>query len=231
MGSDAVPMAATVYVGIATTSHKATMATDAVVDNFKVTPLGTTPNQPPLVALTAPASGTTVTAGTNVALTAAASDADGTIARVDFFVGATLVGSDTTQPYGATWTGPQAGTYSLTAVAIDNDGASASSAPDTITVLPATTSPPRLIVFHASTDHATLVTRYELRIFASGANPATATPLATSDLGKPTPDANGDITVDRATFFSSLAAGSYVAAVSAIGSGGATASGGVAFTR
>lgn len=231
MGSDAVPMAATVYVGIATTSHKATMATDAVVDNFKVTPLGTTPNQPPVVALTAPASGTTVTAGTNVALTAAASDADGTIARVDFFVGATLVGSDTTQPYGATWTGPQAGTYSLTAVAIDNDGASASSAPDTITVSPATTSPPRLIVFHASTDHATLVTRYELRIFASGANPATATPLATSDLGKPTPDANGDITVDRATFFSSLAAGSYVAAVSAIGSGGATASGGVAFTR
>ncbi len=230
MGSDAVPMAATVYVGIATTSHKTTVATDAVLDNFKVTPLGSTPNQAPLVSLTAPAGGTTATAGTNVALSAAASDADGTIARVDFFVGATLIGSDTTQPYGVTWTGPQAGTYSLTAVAVDNDGASASSAANMITVS-AAASAPRLIVFLASPDHATLVTRYELRIFASGANPATATPLAASDLGKPAPDANGDITVDRATFFSGLAAGSYVAAVSAIGAGGATTSAGVAFTR
>jgi hypothetical protein len=86
-------------------------------------------------------------------------------------------------------------------------------------------------VFQASPDHATLVTRYELRIFASGANPATATPLTTSDLGKPTPDAAGDITVDRATFFSNLAAGTYVAAVRAIGSGGSSSSTGVTFTR
>ena len=64
------------------------------------------------------------------------------------------------------------------------------------------------------------MTRYELRIFANGANPATATPLAISDLGKAAPAANGDITVDRAPFFSALAPGTYVAAVAAIGSGG-----------
>jgi regulation of enolase protein 1 (concanavalin A-like superfamily) len=230
IGSDAIPMTDTVYVGIAATSHNATTATDAVVDNFKVTPLGSAPNQPPLVALTAPADGTSITAGSNLAVAAAANDGDGTISRVDFFAGTTLLGSDTTQPYGVTWTGIPAGTYSLTAVATDNDGGTANSATVGVTVT-ATTSPPTAIAFRASVDHATLVTRYELRIFASGANPSTATPIATSDLGKPTPDASGDITVNRATFFSGLGQGSYVAAVTAIGSGGSSTSTGVPFTR
>ena len=230
IGSDAIPMTDTVYVGIATTSHNATNATDAVVDNLKVTPLGSAPNQPPLVALTAPGGGTSITAGSNLAVAAAASDGDGTISRVDFFAGTTLIGSDTTQPYGVTWTGVPAGTYSLTAVATDNDGGTATSATVGVTAT-VTTSPPTAIAFHASVDHATLVTRYELRIFASGANPSTATPLATSDLGKPTPDASGDITVNRATFFSGLAPASYIAAVTAIGSGGSSTSAGVPFTR
>jgi len=86
-------------------------------------------------------------------------------------------------------------------------------------------------VFTASTDHATMVTSYELRIYAAGANPNTATPITTSNLGKPTPDANNDITVDRSAFFSALAAGNYVAAVAAIGSGGTSISAGVAFSR
>jgi len=230
IGTDAIPMADTVYVGIATTSHNAAAATDVVVDNFTVTPLGSAPNQPPLVALTSPADGTSITAGSNLAVTAAANDGDGTIARVDFFAGTALLGSDTTQPYGVTWTSIPAGTYSLTAVAIDNDGARATSATVGVTVT-STTSPPTAIAFRASVDHATLVTRYELRIFASGANPSTATPIATSDLGKPAPDAVGDITVNRATFFSGLAPGSYVAAVRAIGPGGSSTSAGILFTR
>lgn len=326
IGTDAIPMTATVYVGIATTSHHTTSATDAVLDNVKVVPIGAAANQPPLVALTAPADGATITAGADASVTAAASESDGTISRVEFYAGAALIGSDATSPYGATWRSVAAGSYSLTAVAVDNDGAktisatvsvtavavankpptvtltapangaafaapatialtatasdpenalarvefysgttllgtdttapysfswpsvaagrytvraiaydaagaSASSVASTIAVSATTTTPPRAVVFHASADHATLVTRYELRIFASGANPATATPLATSDLGKPAPDASGDITVDRATFFSTLTVGSYVAGVTAIGSGGSATSTGVTFTR
>jgi hypothetical protein len=60
---------------------------------------------------------------------------------------------------------------------------------------------------------------------------ATATPLATSDLGKPVPSTTGDITVDRGSFFTSLPAGQYQSTVTAIGSGGQTSSGAVAFTR
>jgi len=75
------------------------------------------------------------------------------------------------------------------------------------------------------------VTSYLLSVYAQGANPATATPVATSDLGKPAPAANNDITVDRASFFSALAPGNYMATVSAIGPGGQTQSTSVTFTR
>ena len=50
-----------------------------------------------------PAAGATFTAPASVAITASASDADGTVSRVDFYQGSTLLGSDTTSPYGFTW--------------------------------------------------------------------------------------------------------------------------------
>jgi hypothetical protein len=189
------------------------------------------PNQPPQVGLTSPTDGTTVTAGSDIALSASASDADGTVARVEFYVGTSLLNTDTTAPYTFTWSSVPAGTYAVRAVAYDDSGASATSGTSTITVSSTTTSAPTGVAFQASVDHATLVTGYELRIFASGADPAAATPIATSDLGKPAPDGTGDISVDLASFFSGLAQGSYIAAVSAIGSGGTSTSAGVPFTR
>ena len=121
-------------------------------------------------------------------LSANATDSDGTIARVEFYNGTTLLNSDTAAPYSFTWSSVPAGTYTVKAIAYDNSGASTTSAVSTITVNTSTTTPPTGVVFTASPDHATLVTSYELRIYASGANPNTATPIATSNLGKPTPD-------------------------------------------
>ena len=69
-----------------------------------------------------------------ITLTATASDADGTVARVDFYNGSTLLGSDTTAPYAFTWSNVAAGTYALKATAVDDDGATGSSATATITV-------------------------------------------------------------------------------------------------
>jgi predicted phage tail protein len=190
-----------------------------------------TGNQAPTATLTAPANGATFTAPASVTLSATASDADGTVARVDFYNGSTLLGSDTTAPYSFTWSSVAAGTYALKATAVDNAGATGSSAVATVTVN-AVMAPITAIVFQASSDHATSnVTSYLLEIFASGANPNTATPVASSDLGKPTPAGNGDITVDRAAFFSALAPGSYIATVSALGPGGKTRGVAVAFTR
>jgi hypothetical protein len=94
-----------------------------------------------------------------------------------------------------------------------------------------TTTAPRAVSFQKSADHATLVTSYRLDVFASTANPATATPLKSVNLGKPAPNSTGLITVDQSSFFSALAAGKYLATVSAIGSGGSSRSAAVAFTR
>src|SRR5262249_42246182 len=99
------------------------------------------------------------------------------------------------------------------------------------TVSGGVTVAPRLVVFHASPDHATLVTTYALDIFADGADPFSDTPIASSSLGKPAPDANGDIAVDRSTFFSALAPGAYIATVSAVGAGGIGRSAPAVFTR
>ena len=54
-------------------------------------------------------------------------------------------------------------------------------------------------------------------------NPVTASPVATRNLGKPTPVA-GDITVDISTLVNPLPAGTYKAVVRASGPGGTTAS-------
>ncbi|URX60686.1 chitinase [Luteibacter anthropi] len=101
-------------------------------------------NQPPTAAITAPANGATFTAGTNITLTANASDSDGTVAKVEFFRGATSLGSKTSAPWSVVWSNAPAGSYVLTAIATDNAGASTTSSAVNITVSPASndTTPP-----------------------------------------------------------------------------------------
>jgi hypothetical protein len=185
-------------------------------------------NQPPAVSLTAPAHGSTHTAPATITVSANASDNDGTIARVDFYQGSTLIGSDTTSPYSITWNNVGAGSYSLTATAVDNAGATTTSAAHSITVGAATTQ--RNAAFNPSADHNTLVMSYRLEIFAAGANPQSATPLATQDLGKPAV-VNGECTADITNTVNGLAPGNYQATVSAVGSGGSSRSAPATFTR
>ena len=187
-------------------------------------------NRAPTVTLASPASGATFTAPATIALAANASDPDGPIARVDFYSGTSLLGTDSASPFSYNWSGPPAGSYSLTAVAYDTAGMSATSAPVSISV---GTPPaaPTAAVFTASIDHATNVTSYLLSVYVSNANPATATPIAQSDLGKPTPAANNAITVNRASFFAALPVGNYLATVTAIGTGGQARSASVVFSR
>jgi regulation of enolase protein 1 (concanavalin A-like superfamily) len=92
------------------------------------------PSSPPVVSITGPASGSTFTAPASITISAAASDSDGSIAKVDFFSGATLLGSDVTAPYSVTWNNVAAGSYTVTAVATDDSGAAATSAAVSITV-------------------------------------------------------------------------------------------------
>ncbi len=106
---------------------------------------GTGTNQPPTVTLTAPANGATFNAGANITVSANAADANGTVTQVQFFRGATSLGTDTTSPYSVTWNNAAAGNYAITAVATDNAGAATTSATANITVntvgTPDTTAP------------------------------------------------------------------------------------------
>lgn len=81
----------------------------------------------PVAQITSPASGATFTAPASITISATASDSDGTIGKVDFFRGNTLIATDTSAPYSVTWSGVAAGSYSLTAVATDNSGATGTS--------------------------------------------------------------------------------------------------------
>ena len=96
---------------------------------------GTTPtNAAPTVSLTAPAANATFAAPATISLAANAADSDGSISKVDFYNGPTLLGTDNTAPYTYSWTNVAAGSYSLTAKATDNGGATTTSAAVAVTV-------------------------------------------------------------------------------------------------
>jgi len=98
-------------------------------------------NVSPTVSITSPTSGATYTAPASITITASASDSDGTIASVKFYQGSTLMSTDTASPYSYTWSSVAAGTYSLTAVATDDDVATTTSSAVSVTVNSDTTAP------------------------------------------------------------------------------------------
>lgn len=88
----------------------------------------------PIVSITSPVAAATFTIGAPVALSANASDADGTVSQVEFFVDGVSVGIDATAPYTATYTGLAEAAHTLTAKATDNDSQITTSAPVTFNV-------------------------------------------------------------------------------------------------
>lgn len=105
-------------------------------------------NAAPTVSLTAPAANASYTAPASVTITANAADSDGTISKVEFYNGATLLNSDTTAPYSYSWVNVAAGSHSLTAKAYDNAGAITTSAAVAITVSPAPVAATTLYFVH-----------------------------------------------------------------------------------
>lgn len=117
-------------------TKRSTAAGGADVGNAHVLALRRfVPNMPPTVGLTSPTSGANFTAPASVTLTANASDADGTIQKVEFFHGGTnLIATVTNAPYTFNWANVPQGAYALTAVATDNQNAFTTSTPANITV-------------------------------------------------------------------------------------------------
>ena len=108
---------------------------DVVLSQASYEPVGNAScNAAPTVVITGPAEGTTFVAPASITVEADAFDADGQVARVDFYQGDTLLGSAADAPYSFTWENVAPGSYALTAVATDAQGAAAVSAVVNVTV-------------------------------------------------------------------------------------------------
>lgn len=95
---------------------------NVVFDNIVLTPTTAVVATPPSVKITAPAQGGAFSAPATITGAASASDADGSISHVDFMNGATLIQSEWSAPYEFSWTDVPKGTFTITAIAYDNDG-------------------------------------------------------------------------------------------------------------
>lgn len=113
---------------------------------------GTT-NTPPTVAAPSVSGSPDGVAPWTATLNTTASDADGSIAKVEYYQGTQLIGTSTSAPYSVTWSNITAGTYSVTAKAYDDNGVSTTSAITTVRVKAApqvtVTSPVNNAVFNS----------------------------------------------------------------------------------
>ena len=128
-------------------------STQGLTSSFKTTPYipvyqngvriyGQEPNNLPTVTLTNPKDSAVFETPLDLTLEAIASDSDGTITKVEFYNGQTLIGTDLNAPYEYLWRDVSAGTYELTAKAYDDLDGVAESEPVSITVnLPPTELP------------------------------------------------------------------------------------------
>ncbi|MCB0560178.1 MAG: metallophosphoesterase [Phaeodactylibacter sp.] len=98
------------------------IGTDGNVSDYftiqKYVPFG----NPPFVSITSPPNGAFFAAPQTLSLEAQASDSDGAVDEVTFFVDGDSVGVDYTAPYSVDWTPPGFGIYTVKARAIDNNG-------------------------------------------------------------------------------------------------------------
>ena len=135
---------------------------------------GTTVNQSPVVSITNPANGSEFSTGSTISISADASDSDGTISQVEFFVNDTSIGVDNVSPFSIDWQVAE-NNSEITAVASDNENATTTSAPVTVN----------------GTSGATATSMYVNSIITGtgdagkGAKYGTATVTILDDLGSP----------------------------------------------
>lgn len=117
-------------VGIGSYSVSAVTGDGTATDSASFT---VTASQAPIVSLATP-TGSPFIAPAAIGLSATASDPDGTVSKVEFFYGATLIATDTASPYQASYSATSAGTYSFTAKATDNTGQTRTTSPASVTI-------------------------------------------------------------------------------------------------
>ncbi len=99
-------------------------------DNFQVTLeassvttfVGKASSEIPVVTIDAPTTNVTYQAPASVAISAKATVATGSVSKLQFYNGTTLIGEDASAPYSYTWTNVPVGTYTIRVVAVGSSG-------------------------------------------------------------------------------------------------------------
>ena len=133
-GNFTCSMSTTAYAGLAVTAHNSGLLNSSVFDNVSASFLT---NVPPVISWVTPTNNSTFIQPKTIALTASATDANGTVTNVAFFNGTTLLGNVTngvSNQYSLTWSNVTTGSYTLSACATDNSGATNKS-PTTIAIV------------------------------------------------------------------------------------------------
>jgi hypothetical protein len=211
-----------IYIDIKFTSWGSSLGGGGAFSYVRSTPA--TGNTPPSVSITNPTSGATFIAPANVTIQASASDSDGTVTNVQFFDGATSLGSVTSSPHQVV-VGLAVGSHSLTAVASDNLGATTTSSPP-VTVTVNTNAFPQVAITNP-TNGAVLIAPATFTVQATASDDGSisqvqffnnATPLAT------------DTTFPYEVTITNLAAGAYTLAAVATDNLNATATNTISIT-
>ena len=153
-------------------------------------------NLAPTVSITSPGNNSTFNTTSNIAITATASDTDGSIANLAVYANGSLLGSSTKSPITVNWSTLVAGTYTLTAVARDNGGINTTSAAVTLSV----------VVWPTNDNFANRIPLTGTATFAIG-----TTVGATKEVGEPVQFGGGD--GSHSIWYSWLAPGAGVARV------------------
>lgn len=159
------PYSATWSNAMAGTYSLTAKATDSKNKSTTSSAVSIVVDTPPTASLTAPAANTVFAAGSNITLTANATDNDGTVAKVEFYGGGTLIGTATASPYTVTWSNAPVGSYSLTAKATDNKGITTTS-----TAVPVVVNAPPTVSITSPSASQTFATPVNVTITASAAD-------------------------------------------------------------
>jgi uncharacterized protein YjbI with pentapeptide repeats len=131
-------------------------------------------NQSPTVSITSPADNSTITKGSTVSISANAADSDGSVIRVEFYAGNTLLVHDVVPPYSFDWTPTVAGTFVITAKAYDNDDGVTTSPSVTVHVVPSPDNLPPTVTITSPSNNAT-VSRFLSTTINANANDSDGT--------------------------------------------------------
>ncbi|MEJ7676798.1 MAG: Ig-like domain-containing protein [Segetibacter sp.] len=123
----------------------------------------------PTVSLTIPYNIVKYTAPARIKLNAAVANVSGTITKVRFYNGTTLLHTDTESPYGFLWVNVPAGNYTLTAKAYDDKGGIITS--NVIIVSVVDENVPPVVSIISPVDHTTYTGPATIRLIANAKDP------------------------------------------------------------